>query len=253
MSIDIGNSESLLTSNTSAYRFAHMKNETLADRLSQAMEMTGMSQGALAKASGVAQPTIWRLVSGNAKGSTRIVDIANALGVRPDWLSSGEGEMSEEGQKPTPKQVPNEAGVYRVDVLDITVSAGPGTYMISDSVEVLHAIEFTSEHAKSLFGNRPDGEVKVMTVDGDSMSPTLNSGDRLFFDVSFRHFKTDGVYAFVFGRTFHVKRLQMQGDKLAVLSDNPSYEKWYITEENQDQFYVIGKALIHESIKYSKL
>ncbi|MDV3391868.1 helix-turn-helix domain-containing protein [Klebsiella pneumoniae] len=26
-----------------------------------------MSQGALAKASGIAQPTIWRLVSGNAR------------------------------------------------------------------------------------------------------------------------------------------------------------------------------------------
>lgn len=253
MSIDIGNSETLLTSNTATYKFGGMKIDTLADRLNLAMERSGMTQGALAKASGVAQPTIWRLASGNAKGSTRIVDIANALGVRPDWLSSGEGAMSDDGQKPIIKEPSRQEGIFRVDVLDIKVSAGPGTYMISDAVEVLHAIEFTTEHARSLFGNRPDGEVKVMTVDGDSMSPTLNSGDRLFFDVSMRHFKTDGVYAFVFGRTFHVKRLQMQGDKLAVLSDNPTYEKWYIAEDNQDQFYVMGKALIHESIKYNKL
>ena len=253
MSIDIGNSESLLTSNTSAYRFALMKNETLADRLSQAMERTGMSQGALAKASGVAQPTIWRLVSGNAKGSTRIIDIANALGVRPDWLSSGEGEMSEEGQKPTPKHAPDEGGVFRVDVLDLKVSAGPGSFMISEFVEVLHAIEFTTEHARSLFGNRTQNDVKVMTVDGDSMCPTIQSGDRLFFDVSVRSFKVDGVYAFVFGQHFHVKRLQMQGLQLAVLSDNPAYKDWYVTEENQDQLYIMGKALIHESIAYNKL
>ena len=50
-----------------------MKKETLADRLNLAMEQSGMSQGALAKASGVAQPTIWRLTSGNARGSTKIV------------------------------------------------------------------------------------------------------------------------------------------------------------------------------------
>ncbi|MCV4656496.1 helix-turn-helix domain-containing protein, partial [Escherichia coli] len=43
-----------------------MKKETLADRLNEAMNLAGMSQGALAKASGIAQPTIWRLVSGNA-------------------------------------------------------------------------------------------------------------------------------------------------------------------------------------------
>lgn len=143
--------------------------------------------------------------------------------------------------------------VYRVDVLDLTVSAGPGNYMISDYVEVLYAIEFTTEHARVLFGNRDPSDVKVMTVNGDSMAPTLVSGDRLFVDTAVRHFQTDGVYSFVYGKTFHVKRLQMQGDKLAVLSDNPAYEKWYINEDTQDNLYVMGKALIHESIKYNRL
>lgn len=143
--------------------------------------------------------------------------------------------------------------VFRVDVLDLKVSAGPGSFMISEFVEVLHAIEFTTEHARSLFGNRTQNDVKVMTVDGDSMCPTIQSGDRLFFDVSVRNFKVDGVYAFVFGQHFHVKRLQMQGLQLAVLSDNPAYKDWYVTEENQDQLYIMGKALIHESIAYNKL
>lgn len=143
--------------------------------------------------------------------------------------------------------------VYRVEVIDLTLSAGPGTYMLSDYVEVLYAIEFTSEHAHSLFGNRNSEDVKVMTVHGDSMAPTLLSGDRLFVDTSARYFQTDGVYAFVYGKTFHVKRLQMQGSKLAVLSDNPAYEKWYIEEDSQDQLYVMGKALIHESTKYNRL
>ncbi|KOQ95792.1 XRE family transcriptional regulator [Pluralibacter gergoviae] len=142
---------------------------------------------------------------------------------------------------------------FRVDVLDLTVSAGPGTYMLSDSVEVLTAIEFTNEHARSLFGSRRSKDIKVMTVDGDSMFPTIKSGDRLFFDVSVREFTTDGVYAFVFGKTFHVKRLQMQGLSLSVLSDNPAYKDWSITEDNHDQLYVIGKALLHESIQYGKL
>lgn len=148
---------------------------------------------------------------------------------------------------------PQNVDAYRVEVLDLTVSAGPGSFMISEYVEVLHAIEFTSEHARSLFGNRSQDDVKVITVDGDSMSPTIKSGDRLFFDVSVRNFKVDGVYAFVFGQHFHVKRLQMQGLQLAVLSDNPAYKEWYVTEDNQDQLYIMGKALIHESITYNKM
>lgn len=229
-----------------------MNKETLSERLNQAMELAGMSQGALAKASGVAQPTIWRLASGNARGSTKIVEMANALGVRSEWLSTGAGPMRDDGQEPISRQ-PSNSESFRVEVLDLTVSAGPGRYMLSEVVEVLAAIEFTNEHARALFGNRQAKDIKVMTVDGDSMSPTIKSGDRLFFDVSVREFKTDGVYAFVFGKTFHVKRLQMQGAQLAVLSDNPHLEKWYIQESDQDQFYVMGKALLHESIQYGKL
>ncbi|MCW4804859.1 XRE family transcriptional regulator [Enterobacter hormaechei] len=178
----------------------------------------------------------------------KLQDLAALLGTSVTYLL---GDSSEDGI--IKRQANMSSDVYRVDVLDLSVSAGPGNYMLSDYVEVLYAIEFTTEHARSLFGNRPQQDVKVMTVSGDSMAPTLVSGDRLFVDISVRHFQTDGVYSFVYGRTFHVKRLQMQGDKLAVLSDNPAYEKWYINEENQDQLYVMGKALIHESIKYNRL
>lgn len=226
---------------------------TFSERLNLAMRESGYTQGALAAAVGMAQPSVWKLVSGGANGSRKTVQIAQVLGVNPEWLSSGIGPMRNDGQLPILPVAKVDSDVFRVDVLNLTVSAGPGSFMISEFVEVLHAIEFTTEHARSLFGNRSADDVKVMTVDGDSMCPTIQSGDRLFFDVSVRNFKVDGVYAFVFGQHFHVKRLQMQGLQLAVLSDNPAYKDWYVTEENQDQLYIMGKALIHESIAYNKL
>ena len=59
-----------------------------------------MTQAALAEASGVAQPTIWRLVNGNAKGSSKLVDIANALAVNIDWLANGVGDMESPNSTP---------------------------------------------------------------------------------------------------------------------------------------------------------
>ncbi|HDS4485631.1 TPA: helix-turn-helix transcriptional regulator [Citrobacter freundii] len=228
--------------------------KTFSERLNAAMADAGISQGLLAERVGISQPAIQKMTSGKTNGSRKMVELAHALNVRPEWLSSGNGPMRSDGQQPIPAAPSSIAqDVFRVDVLDLTVSAGPGSFMISEFVEVLHAIEFTTEHARSLFGNRSQGDVKVMTVDGDSMNPTIQSGDRLFFDVSVRSFKVDGVYAFVFGQHFHVKRLQMQGLQLAVLSDNPAYKDWYVTEDNQDQLYIMGKALIHESIAYNKL
>ena len=70
-----------------------MKPNTLAYRLNMAMTMMGITQGALTKASGVSQPTIWRLTKGEAEGSRKLVDIARALDVNVQWLASGEGEM----------------------------------------------------------------------------------------------------------------------------------------------------------------
>lgn len=93
MSINLYNSNENLIFNTHDYKFAFMKT-TLSERLQKAMKYRGnMTQGALAEASGVAQPTIWRLVNGKAKGSVKLVDIANALGVNVDWLANGIGEM----------------------------------------------------------------------------------------------------------------------------------------------------------------
>lgn len=227
--------------------------KTFSDRLNAAMQLANVSQGQLAEAVGISQPAVQKMTSGKTLASKKAVQIAAFLGVRPEWLASGLGDMKGEGDQPVVYQSISDDESFRVEVLDLTVSAGPGTYMLSEAVEVLNAIEFTNEHAKLLFGNRHAKDIKVMTVDGDSMYPTITSGDRLFFDVSVREFKTDGIYAFVYGKTFHVKRLQMQGLQLAVLSDNPNLEKWYISEETQDQFYVMGKALLQESIQYNKL
>lgn len=231
--------------------------KTFADRLNAAMEFAGVSQGKLAAIIGVSQPAIQKMTSGKTRGSKKILEIASALGVRAEWLADGSDPMREDMSQPKGHDLMDrfKAGsdIYRIEVLDLVVSAGPGRYMLSETVEVLNAIEFTSDRARALFGSRTADDVKVMTVDGDSMYPTIKSGDRLFFDVSVREFTTDGVYAFVYGKTFHVKRLQMQGTKLVVLSDNPNLERWEIQEDTEDQFYVMGKALLHESIMYGKL
>jgi phage repressor protein C with HTH and peptisase S24 domain len=230
---------------------------TLSDRIQKAMADAGLTQAELAMKVGVSQPAIWRLVAGKTNSTRKLVEIASALGVSPEWLSTGQNSAPRKHgyvvENLHDKEARDNADTFRVEVLDLSVSAGPGSFMLSEFVEVLHAIEYTTEHAKSLFGNRSEDVVKVMTVNGDSMASTFNSGDRVFVDISVRHFLTDGVYVFVFGKTFHLKRLQMQGNRLAVLSDNPAYEKWYITEENQDDLYVMGKAIMHESINYNRL
>ncbi|AOM42652.1 helix-turn-helix domain-containing protein [Xenorhabdus hominickii] len=70
---------------------------TLADRLKEAMADKGLTQSSLAKKAGMAQSMIWKLLSGNATKTGRLVDLAKALDVRPEWLSDGSGHKSQSG------------------------------------------------------------------------------------------------------------------------------------------------------------
>lgn len=224
------------------------------ERLAQAMKNAGYTQGRLAKDVGMAQSSVNKLLK-DASGSRKTVEIASVLGVRPEWLSTGEGEMASSGTREPAAlyQVkPSLNGIYRVDVLDVKASAGPGSIVTSDFIETIRAIEYTTEQARALFGNRPATHVKVITVNGDSMDGTISPGDQIFVDTGVTHFDGDGVYVFVFGKTLHVKRLQMQRDRLAVISDNPIYEKWYVEPEDEDAFYVMAKVLLRQSIDYKR-
>ncbi|EMH4161620.1 helix-turn-helix transcriptional regulator [Pluralibacter gergoviae] len=217
-----------------------MKKETLADRLNQAMKLRDMSQGALAKASGVAQPTIWRLTSGNAQGSTKIVEIANALRVRSEWLSTGVGSMSDGDEQPLPK---NQSENFRIDVLDLTVSAGPGI-INREFVEVLRSVEYSPADARHMFDGRKADNIRIINVRGDSMSGTIEPGDLLFVDISVKRFDGDGIYAFLYDETAHVKRLQMMKDKLLVISDNKTYLPWDAIEKDEmNRVFVFGKVI----------
>lgn len=224
------------------------------ERLAQAMSHAGYTQGGLAKAVGMAQSSVNKLLN-NANSSRKTVEIASVLGVRPEWLSTGEGEMLVAGLgEPSAlyRVKPSNDGIYRVDVLDVKASAGPGSLVTSDFIETIRAIEYTTEQARSLFGNRPASHVKVITVNGDSMDGTISPGDQIFVDTGVTHFDGDGVYVFVFGKTLHVKRLQMQRDRLAVISDNPIYEKWYVEPGDEDTFYVMAKVLLRQSVDYKR-
>ncbi|EHK3634109.1 TPA: helix-turn-helix transcriptional regulator, partial [Escherichia coli] len=67
--------------------------KTFAERLNAAMSSAGVSQSQLADMVGISQPAIQKMSSGKTNGSRKMVELANALKVRPEWLSSGIGEM----------------------------------------------------------------------------------------------------------------------------------------------------------------
>ncbi|MBK0003143.1 helix-turn-helix domain-containing protein [Erwinia sp. S38] len=68
--------------------------KTLSERLAKAMTETGfISQTQLAKASGVDQSVISKIIAGGSKTSKYSGMLAAAMGVSADWLINGAGDM----------------------------------------------------------------------------------------------------------------------------------------------------------------
>ncbi|WP_440517428.1 XRE family transcriptional regulator [Serratia sarumanii] len=137
-------------------------------------------------------------------------------------------------------------GVYRVDVLDVSASAGSGN-LSNDFVEVISSIEYVNEEARRLFGHRPAEQVKLINVRGDSMQGTIDPGDLIFVDIAINHFDGDGIYVFDFSGDLFVKRLQKIKSQLIVLSDNPQYREWQINHDEMHALHVCGKVLLSQS------
>ena len=215
---------------------------TLAERLREARKAADMTQKALGEAVGISQAAIQKIETGRAAQTTKLLDIANALRVRPEWLSSGTGAMStdRESDKNPSRTNPD---VFRVDILDLSVSAGPGI-VNQEFVEILHSVEYAPAEARHMFDGRKAENIRIINVRGDSMSGTIEPGDLLFVDISVKSFDGDGIYAFMYDDTAHVKRLQKMKDKLLVISDNKSYAAWDpIEKDEMNRVLVFGKVI----------
>ncbi|ARV39037.1 TPA: helix-turn-helix transcriptional regulator [Klebsiella pneumoniae] len=215
---------------------------TLAERLREARKAADMTQKTLGDAVGVSQAAIQKIETGRAAQTTKLLDIAKALRVRPEWLSSGTGAMRADGDDDKkPSHINHD--VFRVDILDLAVSAGPGI-VNQEFVEILHSVEYAPAEARHMFDGRKAENIRIINVRGDSMSGTIEPGDLLFVDISVKSFDGDGIYAFLYDDTAHVKRLQKMKDKLLVISDNKSYAAWDpIEKDEMNRVFVFGKVI----------
>ena len=70
------------------------------------------------------------------------------------------------------------------------------------------------------------------------MQPKFNDKDIAIVDMSIEEFIQYVTYAFVYDGSCFIKKLQLTGKTLKVVSLNPEYTAWNI--ENNDQLHIVG-------------
>jgi hypothetical protein len=115
-------------------------------------------------------------------------------------------------------------GFRTIPKLDVGASAGPGA--INDAEALAGKIGFDEKWLRKLAAD--PAQLSLIRVEGDSMAPTLNSGDDIMVDSSVTSGALrDGIHVIRMDDVLMVKRLAKgPAGRLSVLSDNPAYPDW---------------------------
>jgi phage repressor protein C with HTH and peptisase S24 domain len=222
-------------------------------RVRKTRQERGYTQAELAQKIGVRQSTIGNIESGRNQGSTMVAQLAAALGVNALWLAEGKGPKEAPvylaGKRLQTGAAPYEAaaampreGYLRFFPLTDAYSAGEGDSVLSDHPEAVDSIDLAEVEAQRLLGSTDAEHIRLLTVRGDSMVPTMKPRDLLFVDTRVRSFEGDGVYILELNGFRVIKRVQMIGDQRILLtSDNSVYHPFELGES--DRLGYIGRVI----------
>ncbi|ATD64630.1 helix-turn-helix transcriptional regulator [Neisseria weixii] len=117
----------------------------------------------------------------------------------------------------------------------------------SDIAANISYIEYTEDQYRRIFTAKNPSSLRLTNIKVDNMSGTLEPGDLVFVDISTNRYDGDGIYLFIVGNHLHLKRLQMAGSNLLVISDNRQYKSWEISPKDKSTMVVVGKVLLGQS------
>lgn len=129
-----------------------------------------------------------------------------------------------------------------IDVIDAKKCRGDDIENLSDNA--IGQQMMTPAALKAYTKTNPD-DVKIINAIGDSMAPTINSGDMVWVDISCTTPRVDGLYVIVIGDSMSIKRLQIHpfSGQVTIKSDNQRYEDY--VAENPEDVRVVGKVIYH--------
>lgn len=211
------------------------------------MDRANVKRPRLAEELGVSYVAVKKVLDGQTRAFTAENNSRAAafLGVSPDWLATGEGEMV-----PAAGVVQSSAlldtglpdGAVRVPVLANAASMGGGIDLADEDVicgELTLTPQFVAEQLRPV---RP-GALRFIHGYGDSMAPTFNSGDVLLVDTDMRDVRIDGIYVLEAHNRLFIKRVRQRLDgSYEISSDNPTH-KTVDTLNGDHQVEVKGRVV----------
>lgn len=121
---------------------------------------------------------------------------------------------------------------------DVFASCGSGSIVFSEEKTKLPIATLLIEGFSKL------KTYSMINATGDSMAPTIDSGDKLIVEHwNGSQIQDNRIYVFCFNNEFFVKRLSKNLDEIIIKSDNPDYRTRTINGRTANELILIGKIV----------
>lgn len=220
----------------------------LIERLRQAVSIAG-SRTALSAKTGIAKRTLGYLLAGQDAKLAQLRSIADGVGVRLEWLATGQGPMrpaglgfEEEGAAFSVGQAHEPpAGGVLIPRYEARASAGVGTPL--DPGWVSEKVLFSADFIRKRLRRKPEN-LALIECTGDSMEPTLHDGDELLVDTTANDIRSGAIYILRVAGALLAKRVQPRLDgTVMIISDNTRYPPEVFQPSEESQLDIVGEVI----------
>jgi phage repressor protein C with HTH and peptisase S24 domain len=199
----------------------------------------GMSAAELSRAASVNRSFVYDILRGKSQvpNLEKLTRVAAALKVEVEWLLTGKGGV--EGDDPINEGYHNE--FVAIQHVLARPSMGGGTLIETEDTPG-RDFHFRRAWIRDRLKAAPS-MLRVMSVQGDSMMPTLVDGDTVLVDMNQRHPAPPGIFVLPDGMGLVAKRLEhvplSNPPRVRIISDNSRYSPHECTA---DEINIVGRV-----------
>lgn len=219
------------------------------NRIKEIREFLQESQKKFGERLGITPMQVSLLENGQRDVKIELINQLEQIGIDPRWLITGEGEMFRSDETDieltaagNSELALGDSSVVKIPVIDVRASAGPGILNYIEDIKDYVAIPVSMLPVHSGRQN-----LAFIEIYGDSMEPTLRSGERIVIDTQAQDIISGGIYLIKAFDELRIKRLEQRlNGNIRIFSDNPAFapeeltkEQWYTSE-----ILVIGRMIM---------
>ncbi|WP_289174094.1 S24 family peptidase [uncultured Parasutterella sp.] len=206
-------------------------------RLNEALSLRNRTAADLSRATGVSSAGVKKWVEGRVLQPKfdDVVAICDYLDISANWLMKGVGSMVETGE--------SGSNMIALDQVDIKGSCGYGVINFEEIPEIKKIYVTPAWFAKNFAFYNPSN-IRIITAQGDSMSPEIEDGDAVFIDITDKETLRDGIYLLQVDGELFIKRVQkLIKRRIALISTNKAYKDIELDLDSDIEVRTIGRVI----------